>query len=124
MSTWCRSAVNRTSLSRLATWRTRSSARGARVPALGPERAALAVFPLASRATGVIEGACRHLVKDRMDITGARWSLEGAEAVLKMRAVVSNRDFEEYWRYHLAREQERVRSRYAAEQSLHNAIAA
>ena len=33
-------------------------------------------------ATGVIEGACRHLIKDRMDITGARWSLVGAEAVL------------------------------------------
>jgi hypothetical protein len=65
-------------------------------------------------ATGVIEGACRHLVKDRMDITGARWSLDGAEAVLKMRAVVSNRDFEEYWHYHLAHEHQRVHcARYA-----------
>jgi len=36
-------------------------------------------------ATGVIEGACRHLVKDRMDITGARWGLDGAEAILKLR---------------------------------------
>ncbi len=36
-------------------------------------------------ATGVIEGACRHLVKDRMDITGARWRLERAEAVLRLR---------------------------------------
>jgi hypothetical protein len=76
-------------------------------------------------ATGVIEGACRHLVKDRMDITGARWGLDGAEAVLKMRAVVSNRDFEEYWRYHLAHEHERVhRGRYAAEQPRRLAIAA
>jgi hypothetical protein len=50
-----------------------------------------------------------------MDITGARWSLDGAEAVLKMRAVVSNRDFEEYWRYHLAHEHQRVHcTRYAA----------
>ncbi|CDN12224.1 hypothetical protein RintRC_5600 [Richelia intracellularis] len=32
-------------------------------------------------ATGVIEGACRHLIKDRMDITGARWTMRGAEAV-------------------------------------------
>jgi len=32
-------------------------------------------------ATGIIEGACRHIVKDRMDITGARWGLEGAEAI-------------------------------------------
>ena len=38
-------------------------------------------------ATGVIEGACRHLVKDRMDITGARWGLAGAEAILKLRAL-------------------------------------
>lgn len=34
-------------------------------------------------ATGVIEGACRHLVKDRMDFTGARWGLDGAETILK-----------------------------------------
>ena len=33
-------------------------------------------------ATGIIEGACRHIVKDRMDITGARWGLNGAEAIL------------------------------------------
>src|SRR5207245_10572925 len=38
-------------------------------------------------ATGVIEGACRHLVKDRMEVTGARWGLEGGEAVLKLRAL-------------------------------------
>jgi hypothetical protein len=41
-------------------------------------------------ATGVIEGACRHLVKDRMDVTGARWSLAGAEAVLRLRALRSS----------------------------------
>ena len=65
-------------------------------------------------ATGVIEGACRHLVKDRMDLTGARWGLTGAEAILKLRAVVSNGDFDDYWRYHLAQEHQRVhRSRYA-----------
>ena len=44
----------------------------------------------------VIEGACRHLVKDRMDLTGARWGLDGAEAVLKLRALRSNGDFDEY----------------------------
>jgi hypothetical protein len=64
-------------------------------------------------ATGVIEGACRHLVKDRMDLTGARWGLKGAEAVLKLRALRSNGDFTDYWRYHLSREQQRVhQSRY------------
>ena len=64
-------------------------------------------------ATGVIEGACRHLVKDRMDITGARWGLPGAEAILKLRALRSNGDFDTYWRYHLAQERRRVHeSRY------------
>jgi hypothetical protein len=41
-------------------------------------------------ATGVIEGACRHIVADRLDITGARWGLAGAEAILKLRALRSN----------------------------------
>jgi len=58
-------------------------------------------------ATGVIEGACRHLVKDRMDVTGARWRLTGAEAVLRLRALKSSHDFEEYWSFHEAREYER-----------------
>jgi hypothetical protein len=65
-------------------------------------------------ATGVIEGACRHLVKDRMDITGARWGLEGAEAVLKLRALRQNGDFDAYWNYHIAQERRRVHEvRYA-----------
>ena len=65
-------------------------------------------------ATGVIEGACRHLVKDRMDITGARWSTQGAESVLKLRAVRTNSDFDAYWHYHLEHERARVHaSRYA-----------
>jgi hypothetical protein len=59
-------------------------------------------------ATGVIEGACRHLVKDRMDITGARWGLDGAEAVLKLRALISSGDFDQYWDWHLQQEQLRV----------------
>jgi len=65
-------------------------------------------------ATGVIEGACRHLVKDRMDVTGARWGLDSAEAVLKLRALRTNRDFDRYWAYHLAAERRRVHEqRYA-----------
>jgi hypothetical protein len=58
-------------------------------------------------ATGIIEGACRHLVKDRMDITGARWGLDGAEAVLKLRAIRANGDFDDYWTFHLNNEQHR-----------------
>jgi hypothetical protein len=59
-------------------------------------------------ATGIIEGACRHIVKDRMDITGARWGLDGAEAILKLRALIATGDFEDYWRFHLRREHERI----------------
>ena len=43
-----------------------------------------------------------------MDITGARWGLAGAEAILKLRAIKANGDFEEYWRYHLAQEHHHV----------------
>lgn len=65
-------------------------------------------------ATGIIEGACRHLVKDRLDLTGARWGLQGAEAILKLRALRSNGDFEKYWTLHLNNEQQRVhQARYA-----------
>jgi hypothetical protein len=59
-------------------------------------------------ATGIIEGTCRYLVADRMDITGARWSVDGAEAVLKLRAVRSNGDFDAYWTFHLDHERQRV----------------
>lgn len=59
-------------------------------------------------ATGVIEGACRHLIKDRMDLTGARWSLHGAEAILKLRTLTSNGDFDQYWTWHLTQEQQRI----------------
>lgn len=65
-------------------------------------------------ASGVIEGACRHLVTDRMDLTGARWSLAGAEAVLRLRALRSSHDFDEYWRFHEAQEHQRNHvARYA-----------
>ena len=50
-------------------------------------------------ATGVIEGACRHLIKDRMDLTGARWRLKSAEAILKLRSLRSSNDFDEYWEF-------------------------
>jgi len=51
-------------------------------------------------ATGVIEGACRYLVQDRMGITGARWSLCGAEAVLKLRSLKISGEFDEYWNFY------------------------
>ena len=55
-------------------------------------------------ATGVIEGACRHLVQDRLGITGARWDLPGAEAVLKLRALHSSGDWKLYWHFHQQQE--------------------
>jgi hypothetical protein len=58
-------------------------------------------FPI---ATGVIEGACRHLVQDRLGITGARWDLPGAEAILKLRALHSSGDWDDYWRFHQQQE--------------------
>ncbi len=68
------------------------------------DRALAAGIPI---ATGVIEGACRYLVKDRMERTGARWSLVGAEAVLRLRALRASGDFDDYWDFHLEREHER-----------------
>jgi hypothetical protein len=65
-------------------------------------------------ATGVIEGACRHLICDRMDLTGARWSLVGAEAVLRLRAILSSGDFDVYWAFHERQEYLRTHApRYA-----------
>jgi hypothetical protein len=68
----------------------------------------------AGTISGVIEGACRHLVKDRMDITGARWGLAGAEAILKLRVLAANHGLDAYWDYHLTQERRRIhQSRYA-----------
>jgi len=63
-------------------------------------------------ATGVIEGACRHLVKDRMDITGARWGLTGAEAILRLRSLHVSGDLPAYWAFH--RSEEFVRNHAAS----------
>ncbi|MDQ1022798.1 hypothetical protein QF035_010760 [Streptomyces umbrinus] len=59
-------------------------------------------------ATGAVEGACRHLIADRLDITGARWGLDGAEAVLQLRTLITNGDFDNYWVFHAAREHQRL----------------
>jgi hypothetical protein len=58
-------------------------------------------------ATGVIEGACRHLVQDRMGITGARWGLEGAQAILWLRTLHANGDVDAYWDWHIEQERQR-----------------
>mgnify|MGYP006865027434 CR=1 FL=1 len=72
-------------------------------------------------ATGVIEGACRHLIKDRMDLTGARWRLKSAEAILKLRSLRSSNDFDEYWEFHKAEEFRRNHASRYADAPLRNA---
>ncbi len=59
-------------------------------------------------ATGVIEGACRHLINDRLDITGARWGLQGAEAILKLRSIKSSGDFENYLSFYQQQSKRRL----------------
>ncbi len=54
-------------------------------------------------ATGLIEGSCRYVIEDRFGITGARWSPDGAEDILKIRAVVVNGDLDDYMNYYKAR---------------------
>ncbi|HEY6314135.1 MAG TPA: hypothetical protein VIY52_25515 [Streptosporangiaceae bacterium] len=58
-------------------------------------------------ASGLIEGAARWLIKDRMEVTGARWSPDSAEAVLKLRALAGNGDFDDYLAFHLKQEKQR-----------------
>ena len=62
-------------------------------------------YPIGS---GVVEGTCRFLVKDRMELTGMRWSWEGAEAMLQLRSVKVNGNWEDYWRFHTKKEFERL----------------
>ena len=80
-------------------------------PYLQYDRYLAAGYPI---ATGVIEGACRHLVRDRMELTGARWRLVGAEAVLKLRALRASGDFDAYWDFHEKREYERNHAQHYA----------
>ncbi|MDQ5851092.1 MAG: ISKra4 family transposase [Chloroflexota bacterium] len=58
--------------------------------------------------TGVVEGACRHLGKDRMEQAGMRWTVAGAQAVLDLRAARLNGDWDAYWQYHRQQQQERL----------------
>lgn len=58
-------------------------------------------------STGVVEGTCGSLGKDRMEQSGMRWSIAGAQAVLKQRAVVKNGDWDDFWRFYIDAERER-----------------
>ncbi len=76
----------------------------AKQPWMDYPRALASGWPI---ATGVIEGACRHLVQDRMGITGARWGLQGAQAMLWLRALHASGDLDAYWAWHITREHQR-----------------
>ena len=56
-------------------------------------------------ATGVIEGACRHLVKDRMERSGMRWTGEGAQAMLDLRALYQSSYWDSFQQSHHAEKQ-------------------
>jgi hypothetical protein len=62
-------------------------------------------YPIGS---GVVEGACRHLVKDRLERTGMRWRPEGAQAMLDLRATYLNGEWDPFWAYHIEKEDERL----------------
>ena len=68
-------------------------------------------YPIGS---GVAEGACRHLVKDRMEQTGMRWTVEGAQAMLHTRALYLNGQWEEFLEYRIEQEQTRLYGSVAA----------
>lgn len=59
-------------------------------------------------ASGPVEGACKNLIKDRMERSGMRWTEEMAEAIVKLRAIYLSGDFDRYWSFHIARDQQRL----------------
>jgi hypothetical protein len=62
-------------------------------------------YPIAS---GVIEGACRHVVKDRMERAGMHWTLPGAQALLNLRCLALNDEWEAFIKYHIDQETTRL----------------
>ena len=59
-------------------------------------------------ASGSVEGACKNLVKDRMERSGMRWTQAMAEAMLQLRAIYLSGDFDEYWDFHVRHDQQRL----------------
>lgn len=68
-------------------------------------------YPIGS---GVAEGACRHVVKDRMERSGMRWTVEGAQAMLHLRAIYLNGDWDEFIDYRIEAEQTELYGQMAA----------
>lgn len=59
-------------------------------------------------ASGAVEGACKNLIKDRMERSGMRWTIQMAEAMVKLRATYLSGDLESYWAYRVAQDQQRL----------------
>ncbi|MGA2501357.1 MAG: hypothetical protein ABSH20_26760 [Tepidisphaeraceae bacterium] len=59
-------------------------------------------------ATGVIEGACRHVIKDRMERAGMRWKVPGAQAMLQLRTIYANGDWQAFQEYRVQHENSRL----------------
>jgi hypothetical protein len=62
-------------------------------------------YPIGS---GVVEGACRHPVKDRLERSGMRWHPDGAQAMLNLRATYLNEEWDSFWAYHVEQEDDRL----------------
>jgi len=62
-------------------------------------------FPIAS---GPVEGACKNLIRDRMERSGMRWTPAMAEAIVKLRSLYLSGDFDDYWSFHVAQDQLRL----------------
>ena len=62
-------------------------------------------YPIAS---GVIEGACRYVIKDRMERTGMRWSMTGAQTMLELRCISVNEEWDAFMSFHVAQENQRL----------------
>jgi hypothetical protein len=59
-------------------------------------------------ASGPVEGACKNLIKDRMERSGMRWTEQMAEAIVQLRAVYLSGDFDTYWQFHIEQDQKRL----------------
>jgi hypothetical protein len=59
-------------------------------------------------ASGPVEGACKHLIKDRMERSGMRWTEQMAEAIVQLRAIYLSGDFDCYWQFHIEQDQRRL----------------
>ena len=59
-------------------------------------------------ASGPVEGACKNLIKDRMERSGMRWTEQMAEAIVQLRAIYLSGDFDCYWQFHIEQDQRRL----------------